>query len=268
MNETDLLSIREFAEYVGVRQSILRHYDSIGLFSPIHRGDNGYRYYSPLQITSFNMVNVLCDLKTSLREISDLQHSRTPESILEHLENQEEKFDEEMRRLQESYSIAHIYRRLIKEALSVDQNAVIEKYLPERTIFMGAENKFKDNSSFYSDFIAFSKYARKRGVNLSYPVGAMFTDINIFAERPSMPNFFYSTDPQGSAKRAAGNYLIAYTNGYYGEVNDIAERMIKYAKQNRLNFNGPVYSLYLLDEVSMFDPEKYLARIFVQVKKK
>jgi len=268
MNETDLLSIREFADYVGVRQSILRHYDRIGLFSPIHRGENGYRYYSPLQITSFNMVNVLCDLKTALREITHLQRSRTPESILEHLEKQEEKFDEEMRQLQESYSIAHVYRRLIKEALAVDQNAIVEKYMPERTIFMGAENKFKDNASFFSDFIAFSKYARKRGVNLSYPVGAMFTDMDVFAERPSMPNYFYSTDPHGSVKKEAGNYLIAYTHGYYGEVNDIADRIIEYAKQHRLSFNGPVYSLYLLDEVSMFDPEKYMARICVQVKKK
>ena len=267
MNETDLLSIKDFAEYVGVRQSILRHYDSIGLFSPMRRGENGYRYYSPMQITSFNMVNVLCDLKTVLREISDLRRSRTPESILAHLEKQEEKFDAEMRRLHASYSIAHTYRRLIKEALAADGNAVFEQYMPESLIFVGAENKFEDTTRFFKDFIAFSQDAREKGINLSYPIGAMFTGMDVFAQRPSMPNFFYSTDPRGSVKIEAGNYLIAYTNGYYGEVNYVAERMVEHAQKNRLSFYGSVYSLYLLDEVSTLDPEKYLARICVRVKK-
>jgi len=268
MNKTDLLGIKEFAEYVGVRQSILRHYDGIGLFSPVYRGANGYRYYSPMQITAFNMVNVLCDLKTSLREISDLRRSRRPESILDHLEKQEEKFDAEMRRLQESYSIAHIYRRLIKEALAADKNTVVEKYMPESKIFIGNENMFDGTGLFFRDFITFSQEARERGINLSYPVGAMFTDMDVFTQRPSMPNFFYSTDPRGIVKQEAGAYLTAYSQGYYGEVCGVAERMAEYAKKNRVSFQGPVYSLYLLDEVSVPDSGEYLARICVRIKKR
>jgi len=267
MDETELLGIREFAEYIGVKQSILRHYDDIGLFCPVYRRENGYRYYSPLQITAFNMVSVLCDLKTALREIGVLQRSRTPETILEHLEKQEERFDAEMRRLQESYSISHMYRRMIKEAFSVDESAVIEQHMPETPIFIGPETRFEGTTRFFSDFIAFCRCAREKGINLSYPVGAMFHNMNIFAQRPSMPNLFYSTDPRGAGKKEAGNYLVAYTRGYYGKVNNIAERIIEYAKKHNLCFEGPVYSLYLLDEVSVSDPDKYMARICVRVKK-
>jgi len=266
MEDTDLLGIRDFAKYVGTKQSILRHYDSIGLFKPIHRGKNGYRYYSPLQVTTFNMVKVLCTLKTSLRDITALQRNRTPESILDHLEKQEAKFDAEMYRLHESYAITHMYRRLIREALSVDENMIIEKQMPEAPVFIGNENEYNGTKSYFKAFTAFCQYAQKSNINLSYPIGAIFADIDVFTKRSAMPNYFFSTDPRGLKRIAAGHYLIAYTRGYYGSMNDLSARISEYANERNLCFDGPVYSLYLLDEVSIHNPDSYMARISVRLK--
>ena len=268
MKKSDLMTIKEFAQCVGVKQSVLRYYDDIGLFRPTKYGESGYRYYSPFQITAFNMVSVLCGLRTKLKEIGDLQRNRTPETILEHLEKQEEKFDSEMHRLQESYAIAHAYRWMIKEALAVDENIVTERYMPEKPIFIGPETQFEETTNFFDDFLMFYKYSRSKSINLSYPVGAMFNDMDTFKLRPSMPNHFYSTDPRGSVKKEEGRYLIAYTRGYYGKTNDIPEKMAEYTADHGLDFDGPVYSLYLLDEVSVLDPDQYLAQICVRVTKK
>ena len=40
-----LLTIGQMARLNHVSEQTLRLYDNIGLFSPSHRGENGYRYY-------------------------------------------------------------------------------------------------------------------------------------------------------------------------------------------------------------------------------
>ncbi|MDR1410172.1 MAG: MerR family transcriptional regulator [Oscillospiraceae bacterium] len=268
MDPTELLSIHDFAEYTGMKQSILRHYDDIDLFSPIFRAENGYRYYAPTQIITLNMVSVLCDLRTVLREISELQRDRNPEAILEHLENQEEKFDLEMRRLQESYAISHMYRRLIRTGLSADEKAITECDMPEIPIYVGSETKFEKTTLFYKDFITFCQEARKKNINLSYPIGGGYHNMDLFFQAPAQPQFFFSMDPHGCRQKEAGHYLIGYTRGYYGEMGDLPDRLAAYAKEHNLIFNGPAYILYVLDEVSIKDPDQYLGQISVQVKKK
>jgi effector-binding domain-containing protein len=61
--------------------------------------------------------------------------------------------------------------------------------------------------------------------------------------------------------------MFAYTRGYYGEPNDIAERMWDYAQKNYLEFSGPVYNLFLLDEISITDRSQYLLQASVRVTK-
>ena len=70
----------------------------------------------------------------------------------------------------------------------------------------------------------------------------------------------------GADKKAAGLYLVGYTRGYYGETNDLPARMRDFAKKNGLIFNGPVYNIYLFDEMSVADPKQYLLQVSASVK--
>ena len=63
-----------------------------------------------------------------------------------------------------------------------------------------------------------------------------------------------------------GLYLIGYTRGYYGETNDLPNRMTAFAKKNGLIFNGPVYNIYLYDEMSVADANQYLLQVSASVK--
>jgi effector-binding domain-containing protein len=65
-----------------------------------------------------------------------------------------------------------------------------------------------------------------------------------------------------------GKYLIGYKKGYYGENGDLPQRMVAYAEEHELVIKGPVCTVYLLDEVSMIDPDQYVARISVAVSDK
>ena len=49
----------DFAKLHGVNKRTLHYYDEAGLFSPQHKGENGYRYYSFEQSMEFELIVTL-----------------------------------------------------------------------------------------------------------------------------------------------------------------------------------------------------------------
>jgi hypothetical protein len=141
----------------------------------------------------------------------------------------------------------------------------LEEFTETRLVLGHANNFEKSNDSFYSEFIRFCLAAERRRINLRYPIGGYHDDMNLFAKAPGRPQKWFSLDPLGNTVRPAGKYLVGYNQGYYGEFGEIAQKMSEYAKEHELAFKGPVYVLYLLDEISITEPDKYLARISVNV---
>ncbi|MDR1805554.1 MAG: MerR family transcriptional regulator [Clostridium sp.] len=266
MDGSELLSIKEFAEYTGVKQHILRHYDDIGIFQPIMRGENGYRYYSPQQITALNMVSVLSDIKSLYREVGELQQERSPQSMLEFMKKKGRIIDAELRRLHDAYAIIHMYENLIGHGITADEENVVEMDMEEFPIFIGPENKFEKSKLFYSDFVAFCKYAREHGISLSFPIGGLFEDVDALIRSSGQPKWFFSTSPRGAQIKPAGHYIVGYHRGYYGVLGDLPQKLIDYAKEHNLETEGPVFVIYVLDEVCIGDPDRLLAQAAVMVK--
>lgn len=65
----------QFAKLHGINKRTLHYYDDIGLFSPKHKGDNQYRYYTESQSIELQFILMLKDLHMRLDEIADyLKH--------------------------------------------------------------------------------------------------------------------------------------------------------------------------------------------------
>ena len=64
--------IQEFAKLAGVTVRALHHYDRLGLLSPAHRSENGYRLYCHDDLGRIERILVLRYLGLSLREIAEL----------------------------------------------------------------------------------------------------------------------------------------------------------------------------------------------------
>ena len=265
MKENTHLSIKDFSKFTGVKQSTLRYYDEIGLLPPVSRGENNYRYYLPYQIIILNFIHVLIDLGVPLSTIKDMVHERTPESVIDLLSKQEEKLDVKLKELQTAYSIIHTFRGNIQTGLAANSGEITVSYMDAMNIVLGPENDFEDKTSFYLPFIDFCNMAQEHRINLRYPIGGYHYDIDSFVSNTGKPDRFFSQDPTGNMAREAGIYLTAYKYGYYGMFDDTPKHMLAYAEERGLEFTGPVYVMYLLDEISIVDPDKYLSRITVMV---
>jgi DNA-binding transcriptional MerR regulator len=268
MNDTTLLSIKEFSKLTGVNRSTLRYYDEIGLLPPAGRGENNYRYYAPFQIIVLNFINVLVDLGVPLSTIKDLSVERTPKNVIELLSKQELALDKSLYELQTAYSIIHSYRNNIQSGLLARAGEISVQEINESRYVLGPENEWTGKDSFYEAFISFCNSAIKNKINLRYPIGGYHDDINAFLKAPGQPDRFFSEDPHGDKIRKAGQYLVAYNCGYYGQFEDVSQKMLSYAEEYDLVFNGPVHVIYLLDEVSIANPSQYLSRISVSVSAK
>lgn len=68
-----MFRIGEFSKIAQVPASLLRYYNDIGLFIPIHCDrDTGYRYYSIQQLSQLNRIIALKDLGLSLEQVKRL----------------------------------------------------------------------------------------------------------------------------------------------------------------------------------------------------
>ena len=286
----DYLSIKEFAKLSGIEQTTLRYWDDIGLFSPAKRDpENNYRYYTHEQIIAVKFITVLSELNIPLRIIADIQDGRTPEKIVNLIEHQERVLDREMNKLREKFSVLHARLEMINygkyissgfyyldgarllgdndspEGVWVDGTKIVTLQREERTYVLGPPNEWEEGKNFYEAFIKFCKSAEDLRINLSLPVGGYHNDFKSFMKRASEPDRFFSFDPTGNRIIPAGKYVTGYFRGYYGELGDLPDRVAAYLKQNKLKAKGPVFTLYLLDEVCISDPSQYLGQIRVAV---
>jgi DNA-binding transcriptional MerR regulator len=268
MKQEDYLPIGEFARIVGISPDSLRAYDKEGIFSPAARGNgsgNGYRYYSPTQITTVKMIRVLARLEVPHRTMRELAESRTPEKMIRLLRRQKEELAGEIRFRREAHSLISMLVDFMTEGLLADESEMFVRECPERQIVLGEPSEHKDGEGFYGAFAQFCAARHRPELNLSYPIGGYFDSMERFLGAPSRPSRFFSNDPAGKETIAGGLYLTGYTRGYYGQTNGLPQRMAAYADRNGLTFDGPVYNAYLHDELCVKDQDQYLLQVIASV---
>jgi DNA-binding transcriptional MerR regulator len=261
----DRLSIKEFSKLTGVKETTLRYYDDMGLFSPAVRGENKYRYYSPQQLTTINAINMLHELDMSMKRIGEIERTRSPESIYEVLGERERELEEELSKLNQSFNIIHTLRDMISEGLEIDEHAISVVKMDELHMKIGDKNVFGQSSYFYDAFTRFCYKAKEKGIDLRFPIGGMFDDFETYLGDARQPGHWFSVDPSGDVVKPAGKYVVGYDRGYYGDEVDLPQRMEAYIKEHSLKPKGPVYGIYLHDEICLKDPDNYLLQASVRV---
>ena len=72
MSKLTYLKIGELARATGLTVGNLRYYSDIGLLQPVHRGDNGYRYYAQNASEQVEFIKKAQSLGFTLEEIKQI----------------------------------------------------------------------------------------------------------------------------------------------------------------------------------------------------
>jgi len=260
-----LLSISEFSKLTDIPRSKLIYYDEIGLFPAVERGDNNYRYYSLNQIIIAGFINDLASFGISLKELLELKDIRTPELMIELLEKVSAEHREKIAKLRETLCILGVMTQLMKEGIhALDADVEVLDMEPQNYI-IGSENVHQEASTFYPAWLTFMNSAQKAGINIKYPVGGYFNDMDRFTVNPNMPSRFYFVNPHGRDQSAGGKWLAGYERGFYGQAGNLPQRMLEYAAENNLELTGPVFNTFLLDEICIINHDQYLMRASIKI---
>ena len=265
LDGSSLLTIHQFSEMTGVPDSTLRYYDSQGLLTPVSRGRNNYRYYSPHQVTSLNFITVLSELGVPLAQIAHLTKNRTPEHVMDILMERERELDLELKKLQSTYALIHTFQKNIMSGEHVNTQEISRTTIKDAPIVVGNKNDWDKEPSFYNHFAAFCRHVSSKKFNMHYPVGGLFDTFGGFEENPTRPDYFFSVDPGGDDRMDGGKYVTGYTKGSFSKLTGISEKLKNFAASEGRALTKKVYVTYLLDEVTQMDESEYLAQIHAQL---
>ncbi|MDR0858627.1 MAG: MerR family transcriptional regulator [Oscillospiraceae bacterium] len=258
-----LIPGKKFAELTKFNQSTLKYYDEIGLLYPAARDANGWRYYAPEQLVAASFIRVMINWGIPLKEIIARYRNATPADAVDALLRSQRELDEEIEQLRERFALLHTYTKLIDVGITANENVIAVEDMTRLGLIMGAENVFTELSEYYKPFHQFLNDTPH--LNPAFPIGSFFTNFAEFKSRPAEPSNFFAVDPKGLSERPAGSYLVGYSRGFYGQIGDLPDRLRSYAAVNQLNITGPVYVIYLHDEVSVADSSQFLLQASVRI---
>lgn len=219
----ELFKITEFAKIASTNRKTLQYYDEIGLFSPAHVAENGYRYYSLLQLDRLALIAVLRDLGLPLREIRRYQERGSAEELEHLLEAQSTEIDRSMALLQ---------RRKAMLTGLLEENRAFQRYGGKGFQVLAWEDMW---------FSRLLPEGREPPFVVNYLTDGLQTGLFIGNGK----QFLYQKRADGEICAPGGTYLCLY------DLSDIevpswlantTETMNRYAVENGFRLDGKFYA--------------------------
>lgn len=271
MSQKIFFTISDFAKLSGVTRQTLIYYDRIGLFSPDHVAENGYRMYSRHQLDVIGIITILADLGVELKQIKSILKSISPDTMEEVLEYQLSNIKGRIKKLTALEDMLELRLGQIRTGKSVVGNTPafhITQLDVDVPFFVG-----KTINSAHSDIndemvLEFFESIEKRHIPLVFTFGYI-KELSCISQgefdKAKCLCFRVKNPEYANNVMKKGKYLVGYGHGYYGKSSELYKDLIDYAERNNLSLIGDAYEEYLIDELAQTDANSYIFQVSIQV---
>lgn len=265
MQKTRYLTTGEFARLAGVTKHTLFHYDEIGLFKPEFTAENDYRYYTVDQLDVFDIIYTLKDLGMPLGKIREYLSERTPQSLLELLEEEDRILKERLFSLKNKREWIQKKYRFLEEAMTTDTKKESVLKLPEK-YYISRHVPQNDERLWAVASGELLEECERHGLRNVYGFGyrqELSAVLNGNYSQYDTVYLLFDEEPQGMeyTVREAGTYVTAYHTGHWNTIGEAYERLLTYAKEHDITLEGPCYEDFLFDGLTKKSQEEYVTRI-------
>lgn len=263
--ETIRLTTAQFAKLHNVNKRTLHYYDDIGLFSPCHKGENGYRYYDYSQSIDFEYIRMLKEINLSIEEIKDFIHSFDEQKFLETVSRKQKEIDTEIRKLKAVKSVLNQKREhlLLCQQIS-DMHIEIADLKEEYLLTVPYE--FEEDSP-----IKVFKYIQSVWSPEQYRagVGSYLSLDKIQAGEFNKYDGLYTVITEhrkknGFMTKPKGAYLCGYLKGGWGRLPELYRKMLSYADEHKLRLIGYSFERDLTD-YTIASEKEYITQIMIKI---
>lgn len=262
-HKTIPLTTSQFAKLHHVNKRTLHYYDEIGLFSPLYKGDNHYRYYDYSQSIEFEYIRILKDLHMSLDEIKRyLEHPHT-DDFMRIADEKIETIDQEIQRLKDTKITLEKKKDMLKTCQNIKDGDILIKEHHQDYILTTSTTLQEDNPIIFNHLKKLQETASHQE-----PCGS-------FISIDKIKNHCYDkydglfipirTKQPYMMIRPSGQYLFAYSIGLWEKLPQLYEKILLYVQEHHLELTGYAYEVGL-NEIAIADMNEYVTEIMIQIK--
>lgn len=259
------LTTAQFAQLHRINKRTLHYYDSIGLFSPVYKGDNNYRYYDYSQSIELEYILMLKELHMSLDQIREYLDRPDMDRFYRIADGKLEEIDQEIRRLKRTKDILLQKRQQLDLCRSITHQELRIGECPDVWLTTipyafadddaGAALRHMRNSFDAAQCrIGFGSYISAENVrkgNFEEYEG-LFAPVEKKKGQP------------GLLLRPKGSYLYGYSIGDWCALPSLYEKMLEFANENHLVLTGNAYETGL-NEIAISSIEEYVTQVMIRI---
>ncbi|MDO4544750.1 MAG: MerR family transcriptional regulator [Bacillota bacterium] len=263
----------EFAKLCGVKKQTLFHYDHIGILKPELTGENGYRYYSYLQLDAFNTISMLKELDMPLADIKSYLNKRDSRRFLSLLDDQAKLVDEKIAELQWLKSFIRGRMEITKEGMSAVHNQIRLEERPEESYIITPYHGEQDDKNLYHALAEHLAYCHQNQVYSPYAIGGLISVDGGFDQDDYAYSHLYTKvtplDVDGGSVNVTDLppriYLAVYSTCGYDSVPAMCASLLDHAKKKGYETGTHFFEDTLLDEMTAFGFDQHVVKVSLPV---
>ena len=263
--EMKRLTTAQFAKLHEVNKRTLHYYDDIGLFCPLTKEENGYRYYDISQSIDFEYIRMLKELNMSIKEIEMYRKQPTPDNFLKIADTKEQELDKEIRKLKNIKRILQAKKEQIVFCESLQEQEIrVEECKSERIL------TFPYDFSEDDIYQIFSPLKSTWGIEqIRMGIGSFISLDNVYKMNFTKYDGIYTIalnnkSVSNSFIKPKGRYLCGYQKGTWDKLPEMYQKILDYSKKHDLKLTGYAYEVGLNDFV-ISNPDDYITKIMIKI---
>lgn len=254
----------QFAKLHHINKRTLHYYDSIGLFSPEHVGENGYRYYTYLQSSTLEMLLTMRELGMSICEIDMYMKNRSAEAFHEIIMGKTAEIDEDIKRLKEIKRLLAMKEEQLRICKDEDMDNIEIIECDKEYLLLGEAIADTYDEKEFTMFIERAHTLSTRRIfNKSY--GCMISVEKIVERKFNEDDCFFAKMEKDFGKsglyiKPKGRYIRAFCKGSWDKLPNTYDRIIEFAIKNGLTLKGYFYEEGI-NEMTILCMDEYITQI-------
>ena len=269
MKKTNLiLTTGEFAKLHGVNKRTLHYYDQVGLFSPLHKSENGYRCYTPYQSAAFENILALRELGMSIEALKTYLHKPSNKDFLSISMSKIDEIDLTIKKLTAQKKILKKKNEMLRLCETIQDGMVDMYYYEEESLYLSGATF--DTTSFdmaKTDMDEILNHLKAAWEMSSFKLGCgsyIALDKVNAGDFTRYDGLFTQIDNNKKHlyRKPKGNYLRGFCVGDWAKIPRLYQSMLSYADTNKLTLTGFAFEQGL-NEFAISDPQDYITQVTI-----
>ena len=259
------LTTAQFANLHEVNKRTLHYYDTIGLFSPKEKGENGYRYYDISQSIDFEYIRMLKELNMSIDEIKTYVENPNSDKFIQIADIKEQELEKQIQSLKRTKKILQTKKAQVKFCESLQEQDINIVDCKEEKLLVLPYDFIDDDFSGFFSYVknTWSIEQIRMGIG-----GYISVDKVVNAEFENYDGIYTPALNRSCVTttmiKPKGKYLCGYQKGTWDKLPAIYHKMIVYAEKNELKLTGYAYEIGV-NEFVISNKEDYITQIMIKI---